>query len=133
MELKDKLVTQVGQVEEAIQRLSESIEQPKNEFIRDSVIQRFEFCFEMSWKVMQSALIFIGKECASPRQCIRLAAQNNFLANPEKWLEYQDARNLSSHTYKEDTADKVYDEALLFLDDAKQLCKEIRAYLSQEK
>jgi nucleotidyltransferase substrate binding protein (TIGR01987 family) len=94
MELNKKTHVQIQQFEEACQRLAEAIAQPKDEFTRDSVIQRFEFCFEMAWKLLQSVLLFMGKECASPRQCIRLASQNNLLDSAEKWLSYQDARNL---------------------------------------
>lgn len=127
MELNKKTLIQLEQFEEACQRLTEAIAQPKNEFTRDSVIQRFEFCFEMAWKLLQSVLLFLGKECASPRQCIRLAAQNSLLADPERWLVYQDARNLSSHTYKEKMAEEVYAKAVEFVSSAKQLAKELRA------
>jgi hypothetical protein len=38
------------ELENALARLRRAIEQPKNEFICDSVIQRFEFTVELSWK-----------------------------------------------------------------------------------
>ena len=33
----------------AIDRLEEAVSQEKNDFLRDSVIQRFEFCVELAW------------------------------------------------------------------------------------
>jgi len=42
-------LTSLDEFERAIQRLDEALSQPKDEFIRDSVIQRFEFTFELSW------------------------------------------------------------------------------------
>lgn len=35
---------------EVVLRLQDALAQPKNGFIRDSVIQRFEFSIELSWK-----------------------------------------------------------------------------------
>ncbi len=37
-------------------RLAEALAQEKNEFIRDSAIQRFEFCFDLSWKTLKAFL-----------------------------------------------------------------------------
>ena len=34
----------------ALASLDLALAQSKNEFIRDSVIQRFEYCYELSWK-----------------------------------------------------------------------------------
>ncbi len=126
MELKLKIVTQLNSLDEASQRLSEAISQPKSEFTRDSVIQRFEFTFEMMWKLLQTILLSNGIECASPRNCLRLAAQQNLISNVEKWLEYQEARNLSSHTYHEVTAKQVYLKAVDFSADIQSLIIELK-------
>ena len=43
-------------LKKALESLKKSILQPINEFTRDSVIQRFEYCFELSWKNMKRYL-----------------------------------------------------------------------------
>lgn len=37
----------------------------------DATIQRFEFCFELAWKLMKTVLEYEGIEANSPRSCIR--------------------------------------------------------------
>ena len=41
------------ELKDAVLRLEEAIAQPENDMIRDSVIQRFEFSFELAWKTLQ--------------------------------------------------------------------------------
>lgn len=95
----------------AVMRLEEALAQPKNEFIRDSVIQRFEFCVELAWKSGKKAM---GTITASPKDVIREMAQSGYIDNVELWLISIDMRNLSSHTYKEDLAEQVYSFAQSF-------------------
>ena len=40
----------------AEERLEEALSLPKSPVVRDSAIKRFELCFELSWKVVQSFL-----------------------------------------------------------------------------
>jgi nucleotidyltransferase substrate binding protein (TIGR01987 family) len=89
----------------AVHRLREALSQPKNEFIRDSVIQRFEFSIELSWKTAKKVM---GSSTTAPKDLIREMAQNGYIRDVEIWLRAVDMRNLSSHTYKEDLAEKVY-------------------------
>ena len=37
----------------ALRSLKKSLDQPKDEFVRDSVIQRFEYSFEICWKTLK--------------------------------------------------------------------------------
>ena len=41
------------QLKKAVLKLEKVLELPENEFIRDSAIQRFEFCLDLSWKTLQ--------------------------------------------------------------------------------
>jgi nucleotidyltransferase substrate binding protein (TIGR01987 family) len=89
----------------ATRKLKEALAQEKNEFIRDSVIQRFEFCIELAWKTSRKVM---GTNISAPKQVIREMAQNNIIDDVDIWLRAIDERNLSSHTYNEDLAEKVY-------------------------
>lgn len=91
-------------------RLSEALDQPKNPFLRDSAIQRFEFTFEFSWKVLKAFLSFQGLEARSPRTAIRGAFEVGLITEDEGWLGLLELRNLASHTYDETLADRVYAE-----------------------
>lgn len=44
------------QYEQALGRLQDVFQQEKNEFIRDSAVQRFEFTFDLSWKLLKALL-----------------------------------------------------------------------------
>lgn len=102
----------------AIGKLENAIAQPKTEFLRDSVIQRFEFSVELAWK---SAKRKMGTSTSAPKDVIREMAQNNYIQNVEVWLRAIDMRNLTSHTYKEDLAEQVYTFAVAFVPELKAL------------
>ena len=74
----------------------------------DATIQRFEFCFELAWKLMKAVLEYEGIEANSPRSCIREGWQQGLISNAEAWLEMMEKRNLSSHTYDENVAREIY-------------------------
>ena len=40
-------------LKKAIASLERSLKKPKDEFVRDSVVKRFEYTYELAWKVMQ--------------------------------------------------------------------------------
>lgn len=79
-----------------------------DELYLDGLIQRFEFCFELSWKLIKAFLDYEGVEVNSPRSAIRKAFQTELIADAEAWLDMLEKRNLSSHTYDEETAKEIY-------------------------
>ena len=79
-----------------------------SDLIKAGCIQYFEFCFELSWKLLQSLVIDQGLSSYGPKNAIRVAAQAGIIDNPAAWLKMLDARNLTTHVYKEKTADEVY-------------------------
>ncbi|MBF0312278.1 MAG: nucleotidyltransferase substrate binding protein [Oligoflexia bacterium] len=100
-------------LKKALQSLKNAIAQTKNEYIRDSVIQRFEYTFELSWKIIKKVLEQDQPlEDASVKGILRSAATYGIISNLELWFEFQHARNLTSHTYNEDSAEEVYEVAV---------------------
>ena len=93
------------QYSKAITQLEKALAQPKDEFIRDSVIQRFEFTFELAWKTAKKVL---GTQSVGTKIIIREMAQQGFINDTNLWFDLLEARNLSVHTYKEELAEKVY-------------------------
>ena len=79
--------------------------------IRDAVIQRFEFTYSIALKTLNKYLMeysFIPIKQPSFNEMIRTANQLDLLkSNLEKWTEFREMRNLTSHTYDEEVAEKV--------------------------
>jgi|SRR3989344_2063417 len=92
----------------AIARLAEALAQEENDFIRDSAIQRFEFSFDLAWKTIKAYGEEEGFLCATPRACFREAFSKGLIAHDDFWMEMVKMRNLTSHTYIEAVAKKVY-------------------------
>ncbi|MDR3049452.1 MAG: nucleotidyltransferase substrate binding protein [Elusimicrobiota bacterium] len=100
-----------------------------NDYIRDAVIQRFEYTYELSYKFLRRYLQLSLQNAnevdeMSFSDIIRSASAKGLLLNNlEKWIEYRKMRNTTSHTYDEAKADAVIAIAPNFLKDAKFLLK----------
>lgn len=94
----------------ALERLQSALrkEPDADDMYLDATIQRFEFCFELAWKLMKCVLDYEGIEVSSPRSSIREGWKQGMVADAENWLDMQEKRNLSSHTYNQATALEVY-------------------------
>lgn len=78
--------------------------------LRDSIIQRFEFVTELSWKLMKKYLDEnLVLEVYSPRSVIKESYKQDLIENGELWLDILEDRNLTSHTYDENTANRIKD------------------------
>ena len=98
----------LGDLRRAVLRLTEALGQPENEFVRDAAIQRFEFCFELAWKSVQTVARLEGQDCTSPRTAFSTAWRNGWVADEAAWLDMLEERNKTSHTYHEATAKEVF-------------------------
>ena len=63
----------------------------------------------------------------SIKAVFREAGKLGLIDNVELWFSYLQARNLTSHTYNEDTADATYEAAQSFLKDAQLLLKNLQS------
>ncbi len=102
---------QLGNLENATERLKAALEYDPLELdiVMDAVIQRFGFTFETAWKSVKLAAKAVGYECKSPKGCLKLAYRMGWIKDEERWLELLEARNLTSHTYDQETAMDVYE------------------------
>jgi len=124
----NKLASQLTDFHKALVRLKEAAAlTPKRLIHKDATIQRFEFTFELAWKMMQSLVHESTKEIYGPKQVIREAAKLGLIDEPEKWFEFLQQHNLSVHTYKEDLAQEVYMSAKEFIPYAENLGKKIKS------
>lgn len=97
----------------ALERLNEAIEDSKTyklETLKDSVIQRFEFSFELSWKALKNYLNDQGVlEATTPKQTVKEAFAKGIIENAEIWMDMINDRNLTSHTYNQTDANVIYE------------------------
>ena len=82
------------------------------DLIRDAVIQRFEYCFELAWKYVAVYLqerSGIALEQYSPNYIFRKACHAGLITESEtaQALQMVVDRNKTSHTYKEEVADYI--------------------------
>jgi nucleotidyltransferase substrate binding protein (TIGR01987 family) len=85
--------------------------------LRDGVIQRFEFTFELSWKTLRRYLKEYGLErpdLLSNRELFRLGFEHELIGDPEKWFLYLRMRNMTSQVYDEARAAEVFHAAQQF-------------------
>lgn len=101
-------------LQKAIQRLKEISAARFTITNRDATIKRFEFTFEIAWKLIKTLVELTGLKSASPRSAIRQAADTGLLNDPEKWLKFLNIRNTTVHIYKEEMIKMVYPEAKKF-------------------
>lgn len=94
----------------AVERLKEGILKfnKENDLLRDGLIQRFEFTFELAWKTLKvcfedEGLIGIN----SPKAVLREAFSAGLIDNEELWLSMLNDRNSSSHIYSETRAVEI--------------------------
>ncbi|MEW5907776.1 MAG: HI0074 family nucleotidyltransferase substrate-binding subunit [Patescibacteria group bacterium] len=112
----------------AIERLEEVLNLEKTDITRDSAIKRFEICFDLAWKTIKEQAKKQGVECNSPRICFKTAFQLKLIDYDDEWLNMIDDRNLTTHLYKEEYADKVYSHLKSYLG----LFKKLKNTISQE-
>lgn len=105
---RERLVERIEEYLKALSQLEKALAQPKDEFIRDSVIQRFEFTHELAWKMLKLKLEAEGLSARTPRETLQEALQAGLTEDGNLWTDMQKMRNLTSHTYREKLADDVY-------------------------
>jgi nucleotidyltransferase substrate binding protein (TIGR01987 family) len=109
---KERFLERKTELLNAISRLEEACAQPFSSFIRDAVIQRFEFCWELAWKTLKLRLEQLGVEALNPRDTYREALNKGLIHDGNAWSEAHKKRNLTTHTYDEALAQQVYDYLL---------------------
>jgi nucleotidyltransferase substrate binding protein (TIGR01987 family) len=90
------------------------------EQFRNSVIQTFEYSFELSFKSLKRKLAEMTVstdeiEALSYNDLIREGAKRGFITVPEKWFAFRVARNKTCHAYEETFAAETYKVAKDFL------------------
>ncbi len=94
----------------AVERLKEGILKFNNEndLLRDGLIQRFEFTFELAWETLKVCFENEGlMGINSPKAVLREALSAGLIANDELWLKMLNDRNSTPHIYSETLAIQI--------------------------
>ena len=127
--------------EKAIDRLEHSLKSLHSNAIQQDeeliltvqagVIKAFEFTYELSLKTLKRYL-----EMTEPSpdvddikfsELIRICNEKGLLlSDVNTWRQYRNERNIISHTYSEEKAEKILKEIPQFLEEAKFLFKKLQ-------
>ncbi|MCG2713041.1 MAG: nucleotidyltransferase substrate binding protein [Candidatus Omnitrophica bacterium] len=97
---------------QALERLNEALKEDidKNKIAVDGTIQRFEFTFELSWKLCKVILRYNGVEAETPRMVIKEAFKSGLITDGDGWIDMLEDRNKTSHIYDEPQALTIYEK-----------------------
>ncbi|MDY5107284.1 MAG: nucleotidyltransferase substrate binding protein [Actinobacillus minor] len=105
--------------------------------IRDGLIQRFEFTYELSHKMLKR---YLEATAANPEEFDTMTFQDLIRTGNEKglllgdwtdWRRYRDMRSRTSHTYDEETALQVIAGIPAFLAEAAFLVQSLQKQLEK--
>jgi len=90
---------------------------------KEGVIQRFEYTWELAWKVIKDYLEHEGVvlDKITPASVLRAALEAKIITQGEVWMQALDARNKMAHVYNltkfEETIADIQSHYLAVLDD----------------
>ena len=131
---------EIGPFERAIERLEEGLARYRADTsdtqIRDGLVQRFEFTYELGHKVLKRYLEYAS---ANPEQFDEMKFQDLIRTGNEQglllgdwpsWRGFRDMRAKTGHTYNEDIALEVVAGIPQFIEEAVYLRNKLRDRLA---
>jgi nucleotidyltransferase substrate binding protein (TIGR01987 family) len=80
-----------------------------SELEKQGLIQVFEYTHELAWNVLKDFLQESGvKEIYGSKNATREAFKVDLINDGEVWMEMIEDRNQTSHTYNQDTSEKIF-------------------------
>lgn len=133
---RDDINLDISSFSKTVKRFSEGLEElkqhPEMSVIRDGVIQRFEFTYELAHKTLRR---YLSMTAASPELIDKMIfpdlirtgnEQGLLLSDWPVWKGYRQSRNDTSHTYDEEKAFRVIDKMPAFLEEARFLLEQLQ-------
>lgn len=100
----------------------ENLTELDKEALAESVIQRFETCYDCLWKHLKRYLVDelgLPDVPNSPKPVFRIGFENKLFSSMlDQWLQYADARTDTAHDYSGEKAQECLDLMDDFIDDA---------------
>lgn len=106
------LEAKLSNFKNALQRLKEAVQQfeqdDTNDLLRDGLIQRFEFTYELGWKTTREYLEELGiVDRSSPKTVFKEAYAQKIIIDETNWLLMLKDRNTMSHMYSEELSQEI--------------------------
>ena len=96
--------------------LHETVDRIKNQGLDKiyimAIIQAFEMSFELAWKTMKDYLEYNGTSVENPRSTIKESFSQKLINDGQLWIDMMEARNKTSHTYKQEFAQIIAESIL---------------------
>lgn len=118
----------IEDLEAALKALKTGLKENPSDLERNGAIQRFEFCFDLSWKCIKLKAESQGISALnSPKSAIKEAFKQGWIDDEKLWLEILSDRNLASHTYRESIAIDLFKRLDNFYTAMVQLLKKLKS------
>ena len=133
--MENKLI--LTSLENAVASLQDALNEyakEKDAYVRDAVIQRFEYTYELSHKLLKRHLEATAAnpdeiDTLSFQDLIRLGSERQLLRSGwEKWSLYRKLRGTTSHTYDEAKAQEALKKIPEFYEEAHFLLQQLQAH-----
>lgn len=118
----------LNSLEKALRR---STKAPEDEELRDACIQRFEYSFELAWKMLKRILerlvgVSAEVDAYSKKDLFRVGQEYRLINDCTAWFDYLEKRNLTTHTYDQRNAGEVFGVIASFSKDARYLLNNLK-------
>jgi nucleotidyltransferase substrate binding protein (TIGR01987 family) len=109
MPLAERYQQRLNDFEKALGKLQQGLEQAEDELDRDGVIQRFEFTYEQAWKTLRIWLSYKDIDVRNAKDALKEALTQGLIEDGNLWSRLHESRNLTSHTYDEKSAARIFE------------------------
>lgn len=107
--MNDYFEEKLATYEQALTTFKEALLEHPSQLERDGAIQRFEYCFDLSWKTLKRFLEKRGlMNLNSPRSVFAAAFAENIIDDEVAWSNILLKRNASVHTYNQALAENLF-------------------------
>lgn len=111
MYTSSEIINQLSLLDQCIKTFTQAIhDDTGHEYMRDTIIQRFEYSIELSWKTLKKLFEYKWfSDLKYPKDIIRKAYEIDLIQDVEIWITLIDHRNTLSHVYSWEQAEDIFE------------------------
>lgn len=106
-------IQRFSKYKKALSQLEKFVEKEKlNELEEQGLIKTFEYTFELAWNTLKDYYEYQGQDIIiqGSRDAFRLAFEMELIENGQAWMDMIKSRQLTVHSYNEETADEIAEQ-----------------------